>query len=82
MVITISYKTCECGRQFTDEDSSGDLCFPCKLKGVKFSFVGGGSYGRQAFKGETNSEIARRTVAEGKAKGFDLEPIPQRAELI
>lgn len=73
---------CECGRTFTQEQSSGTLCFKCKLDGVRFSFVGGGSYGRRMFHDKTVAEVQREHVEGAKRAGIQLEKLPERAELI
>lgn len=75
-------KICECGKEFAPEQSSGDICFRCKLDGVGFSFLGGEGHGRKAFHGKTIGEVQRETLARGKAIGADLEPLPARKELI
>jgi hypothetical protein len=74
--------TCECGKEFTQEESSGSWCYRCKLDGLSVNWVGGGGYGREAFHSQTVGEGQRMMMAEAKAKGIDAEPVPQRAELI
>lgn len=53
-------KTCECGKEFTEEQSSGDLCFKCKVDGVRFSFRGVAGWGREQF----NKHTVRSYVAD------------------
>jgi hypothetical protein len=76
------YTTCDCGKSFTQEESSGSVCYRCKLDGLSVTFVGGGGYGREAFHSQTVLEGQTRMMAEAKSKGIDAEPVPQRAELI
>jgi hypothetical protein len=71
-------KVCDCGRVFTDDESSGDTCFPCKLKGVGFTFAGGGGYGREAFHERTNSEVAREIIEGAKKDGREIEYVGRR----
>ena len=75
-------KTCDCGNKFTEEQSSGTVCYPCKLGSFTVNWVGGGGYGREAFHGSTVREIQADTMAEASRKGIDAEPVPMRAELI
>lgn len=75
-------KTCSCGRTFTQEQSSGDVCFPCKLRGVSFNWVGGGSYGRKAFHETTNAEVIRQTERNAARVGANMTRQPVRAELV
>lgn len=73
---------CACGRAFTQEQSSGKWCFRCKLDNLSFSFVGGGGYSRESFHNHTVGEIQREQMRESRAKGYDLEKISTRKELI
>jgi hypothetical protein len=75
----MDYKTCECGRQFTEEQSSGEWCFRCKLDGLGFSWVGGGSYGRKAFHDKTIAEAQRDMLAGAKRAGKTLHKLPEKA---
>lgn len=75
-------KQCDCGKQFTEEQSSGRICYRCKLDGLSFNFVGGGSYTRGMFNKQTVKEGQDRMIAEARSKGNDIELVPQRAELI
>jgi hypothetical protein len=77
-----SIKTCECGRQFTDAQSSGKWCFRCKLDGLQFNFVGGGSYGREAFHSKTTREVQEETVRRATALGYKPVKRSTRAELV
>lgn len=77
-----SFSTCECGKQFTQDQSSGIWCYRCKLDGLRVNWVGGGGYGREAFHGSTVKEAVESQLAQAKAKGVDAVPVPQRAELI
>jgi hypothetical protein len=72
----------ECGKKFSEEDSSGAFCYRCKLDGLSFNFVGGGSYTRGMFNKQTVKEGQDRMIAEARSKGNDIELVPQRAELI
>jgi hypothetical protein len=76
-------KICECGRSFTESQSTGRWCFRCKLEGIRFNWVGGGGYGRQAFHDKTVGEVQREHV-EGAARAgiTTMEKLPERAELI
>lgn len=74
--------TCSCGRTFTQEQSSGDTCFPCKLGGVAFNWVGGGGYGRKQFHATTNAEVIRETERNAARAGVKMTRQPVRAELV
>ena len=53
-------KTCTtCSRE---HDRDADLCFGCHIKGVGFSFVGGGGYGRKNFHERTTAEVVREAT--------------------
>lgn len=75
-------KTCECGKEFTDEESSGVWCFPCKLNGLSFNWVGGGGYTREAFSSGTVKEHIDTQMKQAAANGTRIEKVPTRAELI
>lgn len=65
----------KCGRswpedRFNRECLSPDWCFACRSKSVGVGFQGGRNY----FHADTESNRARRAVAEAKAAGFD--PVP------
>lgn len=75
-------KTCACGREFTESQSAGKLCFKCKLSGVSFNWVGGGSYGRKAFHDKTVTEVQNEIVARSTSLGVKAEKKSTRAELI
>ena len=77
-----SMKTCECGRQFTEEQSSGVWCYRCKLDGLRVNWVGGGGYGREAFHSGTVKDHVESTLRGAERAGIEAEPVPQRAELI
>ena len=72
----------ECGKKFTEEQSSGKFCYRCKLDGLMVNWVGGGSYTRGQFNKMTVKEGQDRMIAEARSKGNDVELVPQRAELI
>lgn len=50
-------------------------CYPCHLQGVGFGFVGGGGYGRQAFRSRTITEYLRANVGDPKTNK-NIEKIP------
>lgn len=75
-------KICECGREFTEAQSSGAHCFRCKLDGIRFNWVGGGGYGRKAFHDKTNTEVMRETESRAQANGVNAVKRSTRAELI
>ena len=76
-------KACaECGKRYSEEQSSGAFCYRCKLDGLSFNFVGGGSYTRAMFSKQTVKEGQDRMIAEARSKGNDVELAPMRAELI
>lgn len=47
---------------------SGHLktCYPCHIGSIGFSFVGGGGYGRQAFKERTTNEFLTQFAGDPK----------------
>lgn len=61
----------DCGRS-TDR-LSGE-CFGCHIKGVGFTWVGGGAYGRKAFHENTIGEVIRETEATAKLQGREIAP--------
>lgn len=82
MMVEGADKICECGRVFTDDSSSGPTCFPCKLKGIRFNWVGGGGYGRKAFHDKTFADVHRETHRNAKRAGVTLEKVSTRAVLV
>lgn len=54
-------QTCECGRQYTPEQSSGPTCFACKCQSVGFGFRGPCKPTRRDFHDNT----IRSVLAEG-----------------
>ena len=75
-------KTCECGRTFTEGESSGTYCFRCKLDGIRFNWVGGGGYGRKAFHDRTHADVIREQVEGSKRAGTKISKVSTRAELV
>ncbi len=73
-----SLKSCACGRQFTQADSTGPSCFKCKLSTVGFGFRGVAGVGRSAFQEHTVrsylDESDRKVVASG-GNPTDFEPV-------
>jgi hypothetical protein len=57
-------KTCECGKQFTEAQSSGKHCFGCKTRSIGFAWVSGGGYGRSVFNRATIGEAIRQSDAD------------------
>ena len=80
--MSYSMKICECGRHFTEEQSSGVWCYRCKLDGLRVNWVGGGGYGRAAFSGGTVKEHIDAQMRLANANGTRVEKVPERAELI
>lgn len=66
-------KECACGREFTDEQSSGDTCFKCKVSSVRFGFIGGGGYGRESFHNYSTREIEKEIVEGAKRDGREIQ---------
>lgn len=64
-------KTCSCGREFTPAQSTGDVCFRCKLDGINFGFRGVSGPGRQKFHDETIRSYIERSDANIRAQGMD-----------
>lgn len=75
-------KTCACGRTFTEVQSSGSVCFPCKLNTVGFNWRGPAGYGRKAFADTTMREVIadgdRNIVANGGDPKKDFEFVGNR----
>lgn len=66
--------TCpQCGKARTNEPRPEGHCFACHLKGVGFTWVGGGGYGRENFHNTTIAEETRNIVDKSKAKGVSIE---------
>ena len=63
----------ECGAEFTEDQSSGEHCFKCKLNSVSFNWVGGGGYGREAFHAMTNKEKQAEVLGDNVV-GRDVVP--------
>lgn len=76
------FKICGCGATFTSAQSSGKFCFKCKLNGVRFNWVGGGSYGRQAFHDNTVGEVVAQTHRIAALSGVTASKVSTRAELV
>lgn len=66
-------KLCACGRSFTEEQSSGDTCFKCKIASVGFTWRGVRDT-RESFSNETIPEVIRETKAQAAANGIEIEP--------
>lgn len=56
-------KVCACGREFTEEQSSGDVCFRCKVDTIGFTWRGPTRASKQNFHDYT----IREAIAEGDA---------------
>lgn len=71
---------CECGASFEADEMPrrGPVCFKCHVRGVSFGFRGGGTYGRKAFSATTNKEVRDEIVREGRANGYDPQPVGAR----
>ena len=82
MLSSSMFKTCECGKEFTEDQSSGVTCYRCKLDGLMVNWVGGGGYGRDAFHSGTVKEHVDSQLAQAEANGTRVEKVPERAELI
>lgn len=54
-------KTCECGETFTQAQSSGDVCFKCKISGIRFAFRGATGHGRKHFHDTTMREAVEQS---------------------
>lgn len=68
---------CECGRRFTQRESLGVWCYPCKLSGLSFAWRGGGGHTKEDFHNTTNKEVADGIVREAKQNGYDVAPVPK-----
>ena len=56
--------TCpECGKRPVADNH--DTCFPCHVRGVSFTFAGGGGYGQKTFHERTNQEFINEFVPQG-----------------
>ena len=48
----------DCGREYTEKQSSGAYCFACKVKGISFTFHGPAGHSRAKWNNSTvESEI-------------------------
>lgn len=74
--------TCECGRQFTQTESSGRHCFKCKVSNVNFGFRGVTGIGRKKFHDETIKSVVEASDRDIRSVGGDpkkdFEPIGTR----
>ena len=52
-----------------------DTCYPCHVRGIGFTFTGGGGYGRETFKARTTSEFLRDYAGDPK-NNKDMEHTP------
>ena len=66
-------KRCDCGREFTEAQSSGDTCFKCKLKTVGFTWRGVRDT-RESFSNETMPQVIRDTKRQAAENGIEIEP--------
>lgn len=80
--MSVVSKTCSCGREFTEAQSSGEYCFKCKIQGVRFNWVGGGGYGRKAFHEKTFADVHRETHRNAARVGSKIQKVSTRAELV
>lgn len=64
-------KTCACGREFTENESSGETCFPCKLGAVGFGFRGVTGPGRKNFNSHTIRSYVEAGDREIRRQGGD-----------
>lgn len=69
-----------CGIEF-ESDADASRCKPCfkqHLAGLKFGFVGGGSYGRASFHDSTIGEKQREILQGAAEAGIKAEPVGTR----
>lgn len=78
--MTSPTKTCHCGAKFTEEQSSGDICFRCKVSTIGFTWRGPTRASRQNFHDHTIKSVIEDSVRAEKAAGTssDMQPIGQR----
>lgn len=71
----MAYRCEICGDPVEGEvQRRGPICFRDHLKGIRFGFRGGGSFGKSAFHDNTNAEVANEIVTEGRRMGYDPQP--------
>lgn len=58
-----------CGREFTEAQSSGKHCYPCKIHSIGWTWRGPTRATKQNFHDHTIAEIARESVAQSEAAG-------------
>lgn len=62
-------KTCHCGAQFTESQSSGRNCFRCKMSTVGFTWRGPTRASKQNFHDFTTREVIEDSIRHEKANG-------------
>jgi hypothetical protein len=59
-----------CGQARLDVRDDGE-CFVCHVRGIGFTFVGGGGYGRHAFHERTTAEALAEHVGDVRRDGIE-----------
>lgn len=62
-------KTCRCGAIFTEEQSSGDTCFKCKVGTIGFTWRGPTRATRDNFSNQTIREAITESMHNEKRAG-------------
>jgi len=77
MMETLAMKTCACGKRYTEEQSSGDVCFPCKARSLNWTFVGPTKRTKADFHEKTIKGELDRKKADMERMGTtkDFEPV-------
>lgn len=74
MTTATTSKTCKgCGTSFTEEQSSGEVCFPCKIKSVGFTWRGPTRATRENFSNQTIREAVNESLHNEKRAGTSHE---------
>jgi len=71
---------CACGALIADADENSlrhGECFKCRIQGIRFTFVGGGGYGRETFHNGTTAEFDRSIRDGAKANGIEIDRAPR-----
>jgi len=63
-----------CGRTYVVIRADGQ-CFRCHCKGIGFTFVGGGGYGRGAFHESTTAEFLEANVGRERIRSGEVERV-------
>lgn len=70
MEVSTDYQLCkECGTAFTQEQSTGDVCFRCKVHSVGFGWRGPTRATKQNFHDQTIREAITESMANERAAG-------------